>query len=200
MRKELGKGWTYERLRMLWIRPRPIPERVLRAWRTYAPEQVIHIIINHRAEIYRRRRETEWVTIPEFAYPLPKLKEIEQKPEVFAVAIDTDGLIQTRVKHGRDRLTKIDRWTYRYEYVRPKIWFWSETLQLAVKVANMILAPIRPARPRPQRRPSISYVTETEHASAIIATYLAEPYLIKWKERANQIIKIYKNTPSIRTR
>lgn len=137
---------------------------------------------------------------PRIRLSAPQTQRNRTKTEVFAMAIDTDGLIQTRVKHGRDRLTKIDRWTYRYEYVRPKIWFWSETLQLAVKVANMILAPIRPARPRPPRRPSISYVTETEHASAIIATYLAEPYLIKWKERANQIIKIYKNTPSIRTR
>lgn len=39
---------------------------------------------------------------------------------------------------------------YKYVYERPKIWFWSETLQLTMKFANMMLAPIRPVRPRPQ--------------------------------------------------
>lgn len=62
----------------------------------------------------------------------------------------------------------------------------------SMKVANMMLAPVRPASPKLARKPLISYITETEHVSAITATYLAQPYLIKWKKRANQILKLYK--------
>jgi len=191
---ELGKGWTIERIIREWTKPRPIPERVLSAWRTYTPENVIEQILAHRTEIYRRRLETPWIRVEGFAYPLPHLSEIERKPEVFATAIDTDGLIMVRTRHGRDRINR----GYKYVYERPKIWFWSETLQLTMKFANMMLAPIRPVKPRPPRRPSIVYVTETEHAPAVMATYLSQPHLIKWRKRANQILKLYKEKPSIR--
>jgi len=143
LKSRTWKGWTIERIIREWTKPRPIPERVLSAWRTYTPENVIEQILAHRTEIYRRRLETPWIRVEGFAYPLPHLSEIERKPEVFATAIDTDGPIMVRTRHGRDRINR----GYKYVYERPKIFFWSETLQLTMKFANIMLAPIRPVRP-----------------------------------------------------
>jgi len=153
---ELGKGWTIERIIREWTRPRPIPERVLSAWRTYTPENVIEQILAQRTEIYRRRLETPWIRVDGFAYPLPHLSEIERKPEVFATAIDTDGHIIARTRRRRDRINR----GYVYVYEAPRISFCSETLQLTMKFANMMLALVRPVRPYPHRRPSTTYITE----------------------------------------
>lgn len=167
-----------------------VKRKVLVRWRTFVPEKVIQTLIQHRQLIREQRERLGWTTIPNFPYPMPRQPEIEQKPEVFATAIDTDGWIIPRHRWGENKINRYKRY-----YERPEIGFTSTTLALTIKVANMMLTTIRPKPPRPPRRISVGYETVAGSSRAVHATIHAQPHLIKWKPQAKQILKLYREHP-----
>jgi len=128
---------------------------------------------------------------------MPRLPEIEQKPEVFAMGIDTDGWLEERF-WGKDRIGEIDRAIYKYEYNTPEIGFSTDDLELTKKVANMLIENITPRRPQPPLKPKVMYETTSYTQRATRAILLAKPYLIKWRRKADELLERYRQRPTRR--
>ncbi|KPV65478.1 MAG: hypothetical protein AOA65_0082 [Candidatus Bathyarchaeota archaeon BA1] len=126
------------------------PETIAR-WRAWhIPEEIIERAIQQRLHAYRLRKVEGTISIPDFAYRMPRCPEVEAEPKVMAMAIDTDGTIYIREPAKRDKIAKIDRWLYRYEYERPIVVFDQalENYELAERVANMMYTGIYLTRER----------------------------------------------------
>ena len=118
---------------------------MLARWSTFLPEETVQAIIQQREWVAEARRIEEWIRVPNFAYDMPRLTTIEQKPEVFAMAIDTDGWIYPRRPMRCDKIAKKDRWLYKYEALTPHVGFATTDLKVAEKVSKMMIAGIWPA-------------------------------------------------------
>ncbi|KPV64899.1 MAG: hypothetical protein AOA65_0697 [Candidatus Bathyarchaeota archaeon BA1] len=79
-------------------------------------------IMEHRIRVGEARRLEKPIRLPPLTYTTPLLPQIEEKPEVFVAYIDTDGML-TEVYSRRDRVGRIDRVLYRYEYRLPEVSF-----------------------------------------------------------------------------
>jgi len=157
------------------------------------PTDIIIKMDRQRQRVLERRRIETFVSVPDFAYPMPQLPLVAEKSEVFATAIDTDGLIQPRVPWTR--IIRYRERIYRYRQIVPRISFSSTTYTLTEKFANMLNVFVTPRRQPPPR--VVSYICRAMVARAVRATYLAEPHLIKWKSRAQEVLKTYTKTPFI---
>jgi len=84
---------------------------MLAKWRKWGvPENIIERAIKQRTLILEIRKKEEWITIPDFAYKLPRLPKIEANPWGFAKIIDTEGHIAVRFRYVADKIRKTDRW------------------------------------------------------------------------------------------
>ena len=177
-----------------------VSPEVLKRWRKIGtPEPIIERIIEHKkwAREQREKDRGNWFTLPDFKYKMPPLPLLEEKPEVYARATDCDGWVIVRERRGRDRISRVDRIVYRYEYYRPSINFGSTTYELVEDYARALrVGRILPTRYKPPR--VVIYTTRALGSRAVHATYLMEPYLIKWREHAEQILTIYRERPEIR--
>lgn len=165
--------------------------KVLARWRTFLPEETVEAILQHREKVIEMRRVEERIRVPDFAYYMPRLRPIEEKPEVFAMGIDTDGWISTRV--SRTKRHKV----YTYHVEEPRVGFATDSLEVTNKMADMLLAGITPYRQRPAKPPMFGVLVGTSRA--VRAVYLALPYLIKRENvsKANKILRLYRERPSI---
>jgi len=57
----------------------------------------------------------------EYEYLMPRMPEIEAQRWGFSKVIDAEGHIDVRFRAVADKIRKIDRWLYRWEYHRPRI-------------------------------------------------------------------------------
>ena len=138
-------------------------------------------------------------------YPLPTLP-VEMLPEPLRSAeigwlagtIDSDGHVGEG-RFGKDAIGRIDRKVYRWEWMRPRVWVASTTVGIRDKFDKLVKAHARWTEKRPP--PKKPYHTaEVSVSKAIKLLILCEPYFVKWKEKARQLIKKYQKHPEVRTR
>jgi hypothetical protein len=138
-----------------------------------------------------------WKRVPEVEYEIPvlpveELKEPERSLMIgwLAMALDAEGSLDEML-HGMDKVTKIDRWTYKYEYIRPRITFASITYELIEKWCRLV------GRKVPEKRPiRFKYEVSIVGERAIAYLLLTRPYLIRLKDKAEEFLKKYKIRPS----
>ena len=178
------------------------PETVARWRRWRVPEEIIE-----RATMQRRRmaiitKVEEHVTIPNYAYRMPRLPQIEAKPWGFAKSIDFEGHIDVRLRKGEDRTAKIDKWLYRYEYQRPRVTITTRTYQPIEEMANMVNVTVVIGHPYDTRlkRRAVIYTATAYGARAVRICHLIEPHLThpEKKRRAREILTAYREHPMIR--
>lgn len=172
-----------------------VKPEVIARWRTFVSEDMLRAIIRQREWLIEARRTEEWIRPPYFAYPTPRLKGIEEKPEVFAMAIDTDGWL-TEAPAGRDKIGRIDRIIYRRMWEYAVVGFETLDFEVTLKVAKMMVSGITPLKPRPPRTPHISYTTRIYGSRAMRSIQLAEPYLLKNKQKAIKLLRKYREHPT----
>jgi len=177
------------------------PETVAR-WREWGvPEDVIQKAIRQRRHVLELRRTEEMVKVEGFAYPMPRLPEVEAEPWGTAKAIDFEGTISARFPFVADKIKKIDRWLYRWEYYRPRITIKTRTYELTEEIANMwhTMVTIRYVWDVRLGRYALDYETHAASARAVRICLIIEPYLThpEKKRRATQILQIYRERPSI---
>jgi len=94
---------------------------ILARWRRWGlQEEIIMQNIAQRQRATKMREVEEWIIIPDFAYQMPRLPEIEAQIWGFAKAIDFEGHISPKATVRQDRIAKTDRWFYRREYHTPE--------------------------------------------------------------------------------
>ena len=136
-------------------------------------------------------------------YPLPTLP-VELLPEPLRSAelgwlagtLDSDGHVGEG-RYGHDEVGRIDRKAYRWEWTRPRVWVASTTLGITDKFDKLVKAHARWTEERPPPRKPYHYA-EVSVSKAIKLLILCEPYFVKWKERARQLIKKYSKGPHVR--
>ena len=175
----------------------------LAKWRRWGvPEQIVRKATLQRKLIALLKKVEEHVTIPNFAYPMPRLPDIEAKPWGFAKSIDFEGTIDTRLRKGEDKITRIDKWLYRYEYQRPRISITTRTYQPTEEMANMMHISLLIEYPYDTRlkRRAIQYSARAYGRRAVRICHLIEPYLTHpdKKRKAREILTTYKKHPMIR--
>ncbi len=179
-----------------------IKPAVLARWRSWGvPEERIRDIIRQRLNMATLKETEQYVTVPNYAYRMPRLPEIEAQRWGFAKMIDFEAHIDVKVRTGgRDKIKKIDRWTYKREYIAPRIELTTETYTLTEEIADMIHVTVGAVRVRYRGEYRIMYHCRAWTARAVRICYLTEPYLTvpEKKRRANQILDTYRETPSIR--
>ncbi|KPV64816.1 MAG: hypothetical protein AOA65_0783 [Candidatus Bathyarchaeota archaeon BA1] len=124
---------------------------------------------------------------------MPQLLLIKEKPEVFAMAIDTDGWI---TRHRLRKAVRINR-VYRYVYDIAEVGFSTEHFGLTKKIADMMCIGIIPKPARPPRHPQPMFEVRVRGSRAIRAICLMRPYLVKWTSEADKILRLYRRRPMI---
>ena len=115
-----------------------VKPKTLAKWRSWGvPEDIIQKAIKQRTQARELRRREEKVTVEGLAYTMPKLLEVEAEPWGTAKAIDFEGTIVVRQPYVADKVRKIDRWLYRWEYYRPRMGIKTRTYELIEEIANM---------------------------------------------------------------
>lgn len=180
----------------------PVKLETLAKWRQWGvPEDIIKRAIKQRTALIQARKVEERITIPHFAYPMPRLPQIEAQTWGFAKVIDTEGWIETRHFRGKDRIRRIDRWLYRLKYYRPRIGIKTTTYQLTEEFANMLnsFVLIHAEWSEKRGRYDISYYTLPVGARVVRVCYLIQPYLTvpKKKKAAKEILRLYKQSPQV---
>ena len=184
-----------------------VSPKTIEKWRRWGvPEQVIKSEIEWRETLRELRRKEEYVTVEGFAYLMPRLPEVERRSWGFAKAIDFEGSI-AEITVGRDRIAKIDRWKYRWEYQLPYVAISGASYPLIREMAEMLLIATTPtyrlrayvAKGKIVRKRSLQYVVRPQGRRAIRIIYLTEPYLrIPEKRlRARKILEKYRESPNI---
>jgi len=181
-----------------------VKPETLAKWREWGvPEDIISRAIQQRQRMSQIREAEEWITLPHFAYKMPRLPEIEANAWGFAKIIDTEGTIAVRLTKRTDRTAKVDQWLYRYTYQRPRIAITTRTYELTEEIANMIHIGviIRYPYDKNLKRRVLDYTAPAYTSRAVRICYLTEPYLTvpEKKKRATEILTIYKQRPAIRT-
>ena len=179
---------------------RPVRPATIARWRTFLPEPLISIIINHYDYTMSIRQVEKWVKVPDFPYTMPELPEIVEAPRVYAMATDTDGWLRVRVRLGRDTIgrTRERRRIYRRIFYTPEVAFETDTLELTKNVATALGVAIAPLPPRlPKRKPS--FRATARYARAVRATHLMQPHFIKLENiaKADEILNLYKGNTTI---
>lgn len=179
-----------------------VKPEILAKWRRWGvPENIIRKAIVQRAHVKALRKVEEWITTPNYAYPMPKLPDVEARPWGFAKSIDFEASIYVRSPALYDKIRKIDRWLYRHEYWRPRIVLKTRTYDLTQEIANLwhVAVEIRREYDIRTRRYAIAYATTVWASRAVRICYLTEPYLTvpEKKKRAREILKIYRERTSI---
>lgn len=172
---------------------------VLARWRIWGvPEATIEAIIRQRRWVLEQRRVEERITVPNFAYMMPRLEPIEMESWGFSKAIDTDGYIRPRVRTTRDKIGRIDRAIYRYEWYEPMVGFASTSYPLAEEIANMMKITVGAERMVREGRTIILYRTRAWTSRAVRVCQLIEPHLTvaKKRERANEVLTTYRDRPT----
>jgi len=170
------------------------PEVLARWRRIGVPEPTIQALIKQHQRATEARRLEEKIRIPELDYPVPELPKVEEKAEVVAMALDTDGWLEERMAR-EDKIRRIDRWRYRWEYTVPAIGFVSETYELTEKLADMLNVSIGVHRVRPRAR--LVYRVWAVSSRAMRTIQICQPHLTKWKERAKLYLEMYKRRPTL---
>jgi hypothetical protein len=161
------------------------PRIPLERWRAIGvPEDTIQAMINQRYQILQKRQVERWITVPNFAYPMPQLPEVQAEPKVNAMALDTDGYINPKARH----------WTEGKAYQIPMVEFFSTDYQLVEYIANMWNIYVGVYL---YRRRTLVYRASTRTSRAVRICHLTKPHLIKQKTRAQEVLNTYKNTPMI---
>jgi len=200
---ELGKRY---REQSRWWSPTPEPSsnnpqeleeievvrpEVLARWRRIGvPEPTIQALIKQRQRAIEARRLEERIRIPELDYPVPELPKVVEKAEVVAMALDTDGWLEERMAR-EDKIRRIDRWLYRWEYNVPAIGFVSETYELTEKLADMLNVSID------VHARALVYRVWAVSSRAMRTIQICQPHLTKWKERAKLYLEKYKRRPTL---
>ena len=172
-----------------------IRPELLKRWRKFVPEPIIEKMIKHRewATHQRLKEQWYWVRIPNIEYLVPPLPIIKEKAEVYAGKMDCDGWLETRLRMGKDR---VNGW--KHEYIFPRINFTGTTYDLVEDYAKALtIGYIEPLKPRPPYERKVLYTVRAAMSRAVHATYLMEPYFIKWKPQAQEILTLYKETSTV---
>lgn len=154
----------------------PIPVEKWIQWGV--PNQTIERIVHHRREVAFRRVYERRVKVPNFAYLMPQLPEVEEKAEVFAMAIDTDGSIDP----------KSPRYIRGRRYVNAVVEFTTATFDLTLKIANMLNTGIGIAKLGKE----FHYRTRARRGRAVRACYLMQPHTIKFKQQVQEVLTLYR--------
>jgi len=178
-----------------------VKPEILAKWRKWGvPEDIILKAIRQRQRIRQLREAEEWITLPNFAYKMPRLPQVEAQPWGTAKAIDFEGYIAVCKLYVADKIRKIDRWLYRWEYCRPRLTLKTRTYNITEEIANMwhTIVTIRYAWDNRTKRYELEYETHSASARAVRICYLTEPYLThpEKKARASQILQTYRERPS----
>ncbi|MCP8308655.1 MAG: hypothetical protein H3Z53_09240 [archaeon] len=141
-----------------------------------------------------------WKRVPEVKYEIPVLPVEELKePERTAMIgwlvgiVEADGSVHEEV-HMEDKIKKINRWLYRYEYLRPSVSFTSTTYELLKQWCRLL--GITP----PKKPPEYAYTVRLYGARAIACILLMRSYLIRLRDKAEKILKKYRERPAIKLR
>ena len=184
-----------------------VSSETIEKWRKWGvPEEVIRSEVEWREMLTVLRREEEWISVEGFAYMMPRLPDVERRAWGFAKAIDFEGTIgELRVM--RDKLRRIDRWTYRHEYQAPYVEISGTRYPLIREMAEMLLLATTPdyrtvtsiVKGKIIRRRRVVYVVRPLGSRAVRVCYLTKPFLVlpHKKQRANLILKKYRESPTI---
>ena len=169
--------------------------RVLARWRMWGvPEETIQAIIKQHQRVVEARRIERRIRIPQLDYLVPELLKVEEEPKVMAIALDTDGWLEER-RTGADKIGRIDRIIYRWEYTVPAVGFETDTYKLTEHIANMLNTAVTPVKTVYLGKVTIMYRTVAWTSRAMRANQLCQPHFIKWKERAGHYLEKYKSKP-----
>jgi len=178
-----------------------VKTETLAKWRNWGvPEAIIRMAVQQRHAITETRQAEEWITLPNFAYRMPRLPQVEAQPWGTAKAIDFEGHIAVRQPFVSDKLRKTDRWLYRWEYYRPRITIKTRTYELTEEIANMwhTIVTIRYAWDIRTKRHELDYETHAASARAVRICHLVQPHLTHPEKtrRATEILNTYRAKPS----
>lgn len=179
-----------------------VKPETLAKWREWrVPEDIISRAIRQRQRIRQLREAEEWITLPQFAYKMPRLPQVEAQRWGTAKTIDFEGHIAVRSPYVADKIRRTDRWIYRWEYYRPRITIKTRNYNITEEIANMwhTIVTIRYAWDNRTKRYELEYETHNASARAVRICHLTEPYLThpEKKTRAREILQIYRERPSI---
>lgn len=182
--------------------PSPVRPENIAKWKAWGvPEDIIEKAIRQRIYATELRRIEEKITVEGFAYPMPRLPKVEAEPWGTAKAIDFEGTIIVHQPFVADRIRKIDRWLYRWEYYRPRITIKTRTYELTEEIANMwhTIVTIKYAWDIRLKAYAIDYETHAASARAVRICQLTQPHLTHpdKKARAKEILTLYRERPSI---
>ena len=179
-----------------------VSSKTIEKWRKWGvPETIIRRAIRQRQYVKALRKVEERITPVGYGYAMPRLPEIERRAWGFAKAIDFEGTIIVRQPYVRDKVRKIDRWLYRWEYYRPRIGIKTRTYDPIEEMANMMHTAVEIKRVWDERIKdyAIDYEAHSASARAVRICMLTEPHLThpEKKRRAREILTIYREKPSI---
>lgn len=180
-----------------------VKPELLARWREWGvPENIIRRIALQRARVRELRRVEEWIIVPDYAYTMPRLEDVEARAWGVAKSIDYEGTIYVRTIIRKDRIARINGWLYRYEYQRPRIVIETRTYEIIEEIANMLRTAVTVIHVYDHRlrRRVIAYRTAVSGARAVRLAYLIEPHLKhpEKKRRAKEILETYRVSPEIR--
>jgi len=191
LHERMRKQYTDEQEELEVVRP-----EVLARWRRLGvPEPTIQAIIKQHQRVMEARKLERKIRIPQLNYLVPPLPKVEEEAKVVAMALDTDGWLEER-RTGGDRIGRIDRIIYRWEYTVPAIGFETDTYKLTEHIANMLNTAVSVVKTVYLGKVTIMYRTVAWTSRAMRAIQLCEPHFIKWKERAGHYLEKYKSKPS----
>jgi len=171
------------------------PEVIIRWRRIGVPEPTIQALIKQHQRATEARRIEKKIRIPELDYPVPQLPKVEEAAKVMAMALDTDGWLEER-RAREDKVERIDRWVYRWEYRVPATGFGTDTYKLTEHIADMLNTSISVVRVVYLGRATIIYRTLAWSSRGMRVIQLCEPHFIKHKERARLYLERYRSRPT----
>jgi len=179
-----------------------VKPETLAKWRQWGvPEAIIQKAVQQRHTIRDTRQAEEWITLPQFAYKMPRLPLVEAQPWGTAKTIDFEGSIAVRQPFVADKLRRTDRWLYRWEYFRPRITLKTRTYDITEEIANMwhTIVTIRYSWDIRTRRDELEYETHAASSRAVRICHIIQPHLTHpdKKKRAAEILSLYRARPSI---
>jgi len=179
-----------------------VKPEVLARWREWGvPEEIIVRAIRQKQAVKEARRVEEWLSIPNFPYMMPRLPKIEANPWGFAKIIDTEGTILPHTRLAHDKVRRINRWLYRWEYYQPVIAVRTRNYNLTEEIANIQNVSVTILREWDirMRRYALSYHCRSTGVRAIRICLLTVAHLVvpNKKARARKILTEYRERPAI---